>query len=147
MSRIPKKVTVGGIEYTVILQPITKIENRGTAHPDAMGITDPDARVIYLEKDRTDIDWVFLHEIIHACVDCLDITFKGAAEEKFVRPFSRLLYDALISAGLMHKAQKRYGSNRPPAKKSVGKLRRSAPSPDYSCNRVTGNRKGPSHCV
>jgi len=145
--KIPKTVKVGGIEYTIVLSPITKIKNRGIDIPDAMGVTDPDARVIYLEKDRTDIEWVFLHEIIHACVDCLDTVFKGATEEKFVRPFSRLLYDALISAGLMHKAHRRYGSNRPPAKKSVGKLRRSAPSPDYSCNRVTGNRKGPSHCV
>ena len=111
--KIPKKIKVGGIEYKVVLAPITKIRNRGIPIPDAMGVTDPDARVIYLEKDRTDIDWVFLHEIIHACIDCLDTTFKGASEEKFVRPFSRLLYDSLISAGLMRMAHRRYGSNRP----------------------------------
>ena len=89
--RIPKTVKVGGIEYTIVMAPITKIKNRGVDIPDAMGVTDPDARVIFLEKDRTDIDWVLLHELIHACVDCLDTTFKGASEEKFVRPFSRLL--------------------------------------------------------
>jgi len=115
MKRIPKVIKIGGIDYTVVLAPITKIKTgKGEIVSDAMGMTDPDARVIYLERDRTDIDWVFLHEIIHACIDCLDTTFKGASEERFVRPFSRLLYDSLISAKLMRKAQRRYGSNRPP---------------------------------
>lgn len=113
--KIPKKVKVGGIDYTILMAPIDGIKHRNTSMADAMGIADPDARVIILEKGRTDIDYVFLHELLHACLDCLDTgqLFKGAQEEKFVRPFSRVLYDILVNAGLIRKQQPKYGSNRP----------------------------------
>jgi len=52
--KIPKKVKVGGIDYAVLMAPIDGIKHRNTPMADAMGIADPDARIIILEKDRTD---------------------------------------------------------------------------------------------
>jgi hypothetical protein len=138
--KIPKKVKVGGIDYTVLMAPIDGIKHRNTPMADAMGIADPDARVIILEKDRTDQDYVFLHELIHACLDCLDTgsAFKGTQEEKFVRPFSRVLYDALVNAGLIRKQQPKYGSNRPKSSKSRRKRDCNRPK---SCSPKSRSRK------
>jgi Zn-dependent peptidase ImmA (M78 family) len=99
-----KKIEIGGFTYAVKYFH-RKRPNKNTAIQ--MAWLDPVKRVIWLRDDMVpeEEEQTLIHEIMHAIDDTLipaKILAKLAAEEEIIlEPYSRLLYGALKSAGLL----------------------------------------------
>lgn len=96
------KVRVGGLEYTVKFKKISS-PRKGF---DAVGRCDWDKREILIDPSRLtkeEVKFTLFHEMIHAAIEgtLIDYHLKDVQDDNFVHPFSRLLWDGLVGAGII----------------------------------------------
>lgn len=98
------KLRVGGFDYKVVFKHIGS-PRKGF---DAVGRCDWDRRTIMIDAahlPKEEIYFTLFHELIHAAIEAtlIDYRLKDAQDDTFIHPFSRILWDAMIGAGLIVK--------------------------------------------
>lgn len=104
-----RKVDLCGIQYKVVYYPAPGRPGRKEVDDCVVGFIDNDKREIHLEVGRKqDGNYILFHELVHGAIEAImaDPNTKEFLKyygEGFVRPFARVLFSMLKSAGLMAK--------------------------------------------
>lgn len=102
-----KTLDLCGIKYKIIYHKPAKRNTKRKGLPaTCIGQIDNDRRTIRLEGERGDIGYVLFHELIHGTIESIypdpnDKVYIKFYSEPFVRPFARIFWSMLKSAGMI----------------------------------------------
>lgn len=99
----PTIVNVGGLTFKILYQ--SNADKKSELYPDRWGLIDTEKRTIYVDKslDNEMMRFILLHELLHLCGDFLNPNAgkkNPFAEERYTRPFTHMLLQALVSTNL-----------------------------------------------